>query len=50
MKRYGHLWDRVVCWENLVLAARKAQRGKRSRLSVQAFNFDQERALLRLRH
>ncbi len=48
MKRYGGLWERVVSWENLLLAARKAQRGKRTRPSVQAFNFAQERQLLRL--
>ncbi len=49
MKRYGQLWDRLVCWENLVLAARKAQRGKRSRVAVQSFNFEQEARLLRIR-
>ncbi|HOW72829.1 MAG TPA: reverse transcriptase domain-containing protein [Phycisphaerae bacterium] len=49
MKRYGGLWETLVCWENLVLAARKAQRGKRGRSAVQAFNFDLEEELLRLR-
>jgi len=48
MKRYGDLWDRIICWENLVLAARKAQRGKRGRDSVQRFNFRQESELLKL--
>lgn len=48
MKRYGGLWESLVSWENLVLAARKAQRGKRDRRAVQAFNFEQERALLGL--
>ncbi|MEW6742691.1 MAG: reverse transcriptase/maturase family protein [Planctomycetota bacterium] len=48
MKRYGALWNLLVSWENLVLAARKAQRGKRDRTAVQAFNFDQERQLLDL--
>ena len=48
MKRYGELWERLVGWDNLLLAARKAQRGKRNKHSVQAFNFDQERNLLRL--
>lgn len=50
MKRYGHLWENVVCWENLVLAACKAQRGKRDREVVQRFNFDQEQQLLALQH
>ena len=48
MRRYGQLWDRIASWENLVLAARKAQRGKRDRGCVQRFNFQQERELLRL--
>jgi len=48
MKRYGNLWDGIISWENLVLAARKAQRGKRDRDSVQRFNFRQESELLTL--
>lgn len=48
MKRYGRLWERLVGWENLVLAAHKAQRGKRDRYDVQRFNFTQEIQLLRL--
>jgi len=48
MKRYGHLWDSVVCWENLLLAARKARRGKRDRAAVQRFEFDLEGNLLQL--
>ena len=48
MKRYGNLWDKFISWENLVLAAHKARRGKRSRISVQNFDFDAERELLKL--
>lgn len=48
MKRYGNLWSGLVSWDNLVLAARKARRGKRDRDDVQAFEFDQERELLGL--
>ena len=48
MKRYGNLWDNMIDWDNLVLAARKAQRGKRCRNDVQRFNFFQEMQLLRL--
>jgi RNA-directed DNA polymerase len=48
MKRYGNLWDKIVSWENLVLAAKKAQRGKRDRDVVQRFNFILEQQLLRL--
>jgi retron-type reverse transcriptase len=50
MKRYGQLWDQLVCWENLVLATGKAQRGKRSREAVRYFNFEQEAQLLRIQH
>lgn len=48
MKRHGDLWDRLVGWDNLFLAARKARRGKRSREVVQRFEFGLERHLLRL--
>ena len=48
MKRYGNLWDQVVSWDNLILAARKARRGKRDRVAVQRFEFDLERQLLAL--
>ncbi len=48
MKRYGNLWDKLISWDNLVLAAHKAQRGKRGRSEVQRFNFFQEMKLLRL--
>jgi retron-type reverse transcriptase len=48
MKRYGNLWEKIISWENLVLAARKAQRGKRDKYCVQRFNFDQEKQLLHL--
>jgi retron-type reverse transcriptase len=46
--RYGDLWPEVVSWPNLILAARKARRGKRDRDAVQRFEFHQERELLRL--
>jgi RNA-directed DNA polymerase len=48
MKRHGGLWVQVVRWDNLLLAARKAQRGKRSRAVVERFNFFREWELLRL--
>jgi retron-type reverse transcriptase len=48
MKRYGNLWKRVVSWENLLLAVRKARRGKRDRAAVQRFEFDMEEHLLSL--
>ena len=48
MKRYGNLWESLVSWENLLLAARKARRGKRDRAAVQRFEFDLEGNLLAL--
>ncbi len=48
MKRVGNLWDRLVSFPNLLRAARKARKGKRSRFDVRAFEFDVERELLRI--
>jgi retron-type reverse transcriptase len=49
VRRYGGLWEKVIAWENLRLAARKARRGKRDRAGVQRFEFDLESNLLALR-
>lgn len=48
MKRHGNLWPRVVDFANLIEAARQAQRGKRFRDNVLAFNFNLEAELLTL--
>ena len=48
MKRHKHLYEQVCSWPNLLLAARRAQRGKRFKDNVAAFNFDLERELLRV--
>lgn len=48
MKRYGGLWEQMLRWDNLLLAARKAQRSKRHRPVVARFHFHQEWHLLRL--
>src|ERR1019366_6682443 len=50
VKRHGYLWGQVVAWENLLLAARKSQRGERKREIVQRFHFHEESHLLRLQH
>lgn len=34
MKRYGNLWPQVIDFDNLLLAARLAQQGKRFRGNV----------------
>jgi RNA-directed DNA polymerase len=48
MKRHGNLWQQITSFENLLLAARKAQRGKRFRDNVLAFNDRLEQNLLTL--
>ena len=48
MKRYGNLWPQIVDFDNLLLAARLAQKGKRFRGNVLEFNHTLERELFRL--
>jgi hypothetical protein len=48
MKRHGNLWQQIISFENLLLSARKAQRGKRYRDNVLAFNDRLEQNLLLL--
>jgi RNA-directed DNA polymerase len=48
MKRHGRLWEQIITFENLLLAAKQAQRGNRFRTNVLAFNYDQEQELLTL--
>ena len=48
MKRYGNLWHQVISFENLVKAAKKAQKGKRFKSSVLEFNYNLESELLTL--
>jgi retron-type reverse transcriptase len=48
MKRYGNLWEHVIDFDNLWLAAQKAQRGKRWRENVVAFNYNLETELFQL--
>lgn len=45
MKRYGHLWAEVTDFGNLMAAARQAQKGKRFRENVLAFNYNLEQEL-----
>ncbi len=46
MKRHGALWPQIIDFSNIVLAARRAQRGKRFRENVLAFNYNLENELL----
>jgi RNA-directed DNA polymerase len=48
MHRHGNLWPQITSFENLLLSARKAQRGKRFRDNVLAFNARLEPNLLAL--
>ena len=48
MKRYGNLWPQIVSFENLWLAARRAERGKRYRQNVLEFNYHREQEILQL--
>lgn len=48
MKRHGNLWPQVIEFENLLTAAHQAQRGKRFRKNVLAFNYHLEAELFQL--
>ncbi|MEG4285084.1 hypothetical protein QUB68_18320 [Microcoleus sp. A006_D1] len=45
MKRYGNLWSEIIEFENLLAAVKTAQRGKRFRDNVLAFNYNLETEL-----
>jgi len=47
-KRYDHLWPQVTSFDNLLLAFKKAARGKRSKPSVAGFEYDLEANLFTL--
>ena len=48
MKRYGYLFDEICSFENLLKAAKKAQKGKRFRQSTGDFNLGLENELMAL--
>ncbi len=48
MKTYKNLFNSIVSFDNLLLAAKKAQRGKRFRDNVALFNMNLEKNLLTL--
>lgn len=48
MKRYGNLYPKIFEFENLFLATRQAQKGKRYRDNVLEFNYHLETELIRL--
>lgn len=48
MKRYGNLWQKIIDWQNLLLASNLAQKGKRFRPNVIEFNHNREQELFKL--
>jgi retron-type reverse transcriptase len=48
MKRYGYLWSQIIKFDNLLAAARQAQKGKRFRENVLRFNYNLETELIQL--
>ncbi len=49
MKRYANLWPDIVSFDNLLLAWRKARKGKRHRDEIARFGMNIERELFILR-
>ncbi|MEL4897220.1 RNA-directed DNA polymerase [Crocosphaera sp. Alani8] len=48
MKRYGNLYPQIIDFDNIYLAARKAQKGKRFQSNVLQFNYNLETELLKI--
>jgi RNA-directed DNA polymerase len=48
MRRYGNLFEEIISFNNLLMAAKKAFRGKKDKVKVARFYFDMEKELLRL--
>jgi len=49
MKRYGNIFDEVCSFENMLKAAKKAQKGKRFKDSTTRFNLNLESELIKLK-
>ncbi len=50
MKRYNYLYQQVIEFENLFLAAHKAQKGKRFQDNVLKFNYNLDQELIKLQN
>lgn len=48
MKRSGNLYPQIIKFENILLASRQAQKGKRFRDNILEFNYNLETELIRL--
>jgi RNA-directed DNA polymerase len=49
MQPLNQIWDDILAWENLLLAYRKARRGKRQQAEIQDFGFNLEYELADIR-
>jgi len=47
-KTYKNLWHKLISFENLLLSARKAQKGKRFKDNTAKFNLNLEKELFRI--
>jgi len=50
MKRYGNLWHSLIAFDNLLLAWRKARKGKTQKAAVAEFALNLERELFNLQY
>lgn len=50
MKRYGNLYPQIIDYSNLLLAANKAQKGKRWQENVLRFNYKREQELDKIQY
>ncbi|PIE91441.1 MAG: RNA-dependent DNA polymerase [Acidobacteria bacterium] len=50
MRRFGHLFPSITCYQNLIRASKKAQRGKCHRPEVAEFCFSREKHCLQLQN
>ena len=48
MKRYRNIYPQIIDFENILLAARKAQKGKRFRDNVLELNYNLESELIKI--
>ncbi len=49
MKRYGNLYYQITDFENIYLAAKKAEKGKRFRPNILKFNYNLEKELIEIK-
>ena len=49
MKRTGNLWEEIISYKNIIIATKKAQRGKRFRPNILEFNYNLENEIIILK-